>query len=39
MNLSVFMFSAHNKLAPLAIGAIISLVLNVAAMSFSFAGT
>jgi hypothetical protein len=33
------MFSAHNKLASLAIGAIISLLLNVAAMSFSFAVT
>jgi hypothetical protein len=33
------MFSAHNKLASLAIGAIISLLLNVAAMSSSFAVT
>ena len=33
------MFSAHNKIGALAIGAIISLVLNVAAMSFSFAVT
>ncbi|MGA8404161.1 MAG: hypothetical protein WB664_05020, partial [Nitrososphaeraceae archaeon] len=33
------MFSAHKKIASLAIGAIVSLLLNVAAMSFSFAVT
>ena len=33
------MFTSHNKIASLAIGAIVSLVLNIAAMSFSFAVT